>query len=222
MADPTPGRLTAPTDPLRFEPPDNWIPVDKRRWGLDRRTVLPAAIVAVIVLALLIVPSTLNSAVGYDDPVRSGDVIALQGGVTVTPPAGWNIESGFREGKPGAGGKYPPKAKLTDSGAVVAITTAPFTGTSDELFRQITSFEKAIAPESPTVSDGNSAVVTRDGHRGVVGGYTGAGTDGVLAAVAANGVGVEVVAVTPKQVNPAVDDDVTDIIESLTISGGTP
>ncbi len=217
MAGPVP--MNESSGPAPFQPPEDWIPVDKRRFGLDRRTIGPGLLVAVIALVMATVPTAIDQSVSYDDPIKPGEVIALTGGVTVSPPAGWNVESGVREGSPLAGGRYPQEAKLTDADTVVAIQSAPFTGTSAQLFQQITGFEKAISPTGPTVSEGTSTVTTRDGHQGVVGGYAGAGTDGVLAAVSANGVGVQVVAVTPKTADPQTNTDLAEIIQSMTITG---
>jgi hypothetical protein len=44
-----------------------------------------------------------DKAVSWDNPIVAGDRLDLGGGITVTPPIGWQLESGFLVGGPSPG-----------------------------------------------------------------------------------------------------------------------
>ncbi|MER5837642.1 hypothetical protein ABT116_44625, partial [Streptomyces sp. NPDC002130] len=46
----------------RYEPDDRWVPVDRRWFGLDRTTILPAAIVLAVAIVMSIVIPQINDA----------------------------------------------------------------------------------------------------------------------------------------------------------------
>ncbi|MCD2104436.1 hypothetical protein O4214_05820 [Rhodococcus erythropolis] len=71
-----------------YEPPESWIPADQRRFGLDRRTILPGLVVLVIAAVLSLGPSAVDGQIDYADPVQSGDVIAIGETVRFTPIPG--------------------------------------------------------------------------------------------------------------------------------------
>lgn len=94
--------------PARYEPDDRWVPVDRRWFGLDRTTILPAAIVLAVAIVMSIVIPQINDAVSYDDPVVAGDVMELQYGITFVPAPGWGITDGVREADTPVTGSFPP------------------------------------------------------------------------------------------------------------------
>ena len=72
------------------------VPVEHRFLGLDRRT-FPFALVALAVWALwTVVVPWVDRQVSWDDPIRAGDVLRVTDNVTMTPIAGWGLESGLR------------------------------------------------------------------------------------------------------------------------------
>src|ERR1700761_4148215 len=93
----------------RFEPDERWVPADQRWLGLDRRTIGPTLVVFALVFVMSVVLPVINAEVPYDDIVKAGDVLELQGDVTFVPEAGWGITSGVRAGHLPAG-DYPSTA----------------------------------------------------------------------------------------------------------------
>ena len=84
-----------------------WVPVERRWFGLDRRSLLPALVVFVIAIVLRSVIPWIDQAVPGHDVVRAGDRLNLDRGLTVTPPVGWELVDGLLVGastvQPGAG-----------------------------------------------------------------------------------------------------------------------
>lgn len=214
------GPTSAPAAVLPYEPPETWIPADQRKFGLDRRTIVPGLVVLILAAAISFVPNLVNEGVDYDDPVRPGDVIELTKGVAFTPVQGWNITDGVRQGDSLAGGTYPSSAGLTDAGVTFDLKVADFSGTPDELLDQIRDTQEAYGIESPVIENQTTAITTSDGHRGVMASYDGPKVDGVIAAFAGDGVGVQVVAVSPTTHDKRSTADVAQMIESITFEGG--
>ncbi|WP_405099315.1 hypothetical protein [Micromonospora sp. NBC_01412] len=77
---------------------EGWVPVERRWLGLDRRSLTPTIMVAAIAVLLTFVVPLIDRAVPQDDPIRAGERLDLGGGIVVTPPAGWELESGIRVG----------------------------------------------------------------------------------------------------------------------------
>lgn len=206
---------------LPYEPPESWIPADQRWLGLDRRTVVPGLVVLLVAAVFSFVPNIVDERVSYDDPVRAGDVIELDRGVAFTPVPGWDITDGVRRGDSLAGGGYPPTGGVSDAGVTFQVKAANFTGKPEELLDQIRVTNEAYGIESPVIEDETVAVTTRDGHRGVMARYDGTNVDGVIAAFVGNGVGVQAVAVSPTTHDKRSTGDVAQMIESITIEGGS-
>ncbi|MFJ7617423.1 hypothetical protein DBV08_13070 [Rhodococcus sp. KBW08] len=202
--------------PARYEPDDRWVPVDRRWFGLDRTTILPAAIVLAVAIVMSIVIPQINDAVSYDDPVVAGDVMELQYGITFVPAPGWGITDGVREADTPVTGSFPPRAALVNGGAMFTVYTAPFTGDAQALLEQIKKTSDALATEkSLRVSDDSSAITTESGIRGVLTSYSNSSTDGVIAAFVVDGKGIEVVSTGPSDVAPAITDDIARMIVSI-------
>ncbi len=214
-------RVSEPPPRLPYEPPESCIPADQRWVGLDRRTVVPGLVVLLIAAVLSFVPNIVDGRVAYDDPVRAGEVIELDKGVAFTPVPGWDITDGVRRGDPLAGGAYPPTAGVSDAGVTFELKSADFSGTSEALLDQIRQTQRAYGIESPVVEDETVAITTKDGHRGVMARYDGTDVDGVIAAFVGNGVGVQAVAVSPTTHDKRSTGDIAQMIESITIEGGS-
>jgi hypothetical protein len=158
----------------------------ERRWaGLDRRSLLPAIVVAVIGILLGSILPLIDRAVPVDDIVRAGDRLDLSGGVTVTPPVGWQIITGVRAGATRTGA---PDAAVADEGVAASMRLAPFTGDADALLSQVTRNE-GTASNRPqfTVSGEPSTVTATGGLTGLAETYTSTSGDGILAAYAVPG-----------------------------------
>ncbi|MGA9873005.1 MAG: hypothetical protein WBQ44_17925 [Rhodococcus sp. (in: high G+C Gram-positive bacteria)] len=212
------GPAPTPSAVPPYEPPESWIPADQRKFGLDRRTIVPGLAVLILAVVISFAPSLVDDGIDYDDPVRSGDVMALDKGVAFTPAVGWNITDGVREGEPLAGGSYPSSAGLSEAGVTFGLQVADFSGTPDELLDQIRDTQDAYGIESPVVENETVAVTTSDGHRGVMASYDGPNIDGVIAAFVGDEVGVEVVVVSPTTHDKQSALDVAQMIESITIA----
>jgi len=202
--------------PDRYEPDDRWVPVDRRWFGLDRTTILPAAIVLAVAIVMSIVIPQINDAVSYDDPVVAGDVMELQYGITFVPAPGWGITDGVREADAPVTGSFPPRATLVNGGAMFTVYTAPFAGDANALLEQIKETSDALATEkSLRLSDDASAITTESGIRGVLTSYSNSTTDGVIAAFVVDGKGIEVVSTGPSDVAPTITDDIAHMIVSI-------
>jgi hypothetical protein len=82
-----PATGTTPTAPTA-----NWVPVEQRLLGFDRRTLWPRLLaLAIWVIWASGVPA-INSAIEFDNPVVAGDVIDLgDQELTLLPALGWNL-----------------------------------------------------------------------------------------------------------------------------------
>lgn len=176
-------------------PPD-WVPVERRFAGMDRRTLLPAGIVAALVALTFGVLPWIDSRLSVDDPARAGDVIRV-GEAAFAPAAGWNIESGLREGT-SSSGLYPERAAVTRDGVTFSVVTGSFDGTPAALLRQIRRSNDRLGPDAVAIASGPATTVaTTQGDEGAVARFTSANTEGLIAAFVFDGTGVEVVAYGP-------------------------
>jgi hypothetical protein len=163
----------------------SWIPVEQRRLGLDRRSLLPALVVLVIAVALRTGFPVIDSAVAGHEVVRAGDRINLDRGLTVTPPVGWQVVDGLLVGartvEPGAGS---PEATLTQNGVSAQVRVAPFSGDANALLDQIDR-NAGRSGDHPAYTDGSRGAVTAAGGLvGVVENHTDTSGDGITAAYA--------------------------------------
>ena len=174
--------------------PDNWVPVEHRIAGLDRRTIAPALGVLVFLLFLTFGLPLINGAIAADDPVVAGDVLRVGSGVTFTPTVGWNIESGLRATDE-TGSAAPEPALVTNGTVAMSVAVDSFDGTPAELLDQIDATTVGIQNlEGFQLVTDERSVSTTSGIQGVASGFTGVDTEGVLAAFVVDGHGVEVIA----------------------------
>ncbi|MGK2317279.1 hypothetical protein [Gordonia rhizosphera] len=200
-----------------YEPPESFIPVDKRRFGMDSRTILPGFFVLVVALILSFVPAMINDSVEYDDPVVAGDVMAVGDRVTFTPTVGWDVTAGLREDEPLPGGSYPSVATVSDSGVVMRVRTAPFEGTPEDLLDQIRDNNEDLGDLAPNIGEKAASITTTDGHRGVIADYQVPAGEGVVAAFVDDGLGVEIVAAVPPEYERESAEDIARMIQSISI-----
>ncbi len=191
------------------EAPEEWVPVDQRWLGLDRRTIAPALVLLVwAVLMGAVVPAVAESIPAKTIVVAPGDLIVLDGGIGFTPAPGWALVDGvLASGVPNAG---PPSSVALTQGAVsIQVKTAKFTGTPAELLAKLRS------NSVPTNRDSLQEVVTDSGERGVATRLQAGTSDAILSTFVINGVGVEVVVGGPANQAHGPTSDVAGMIKSL-------
>ncbi|GAA2648828.1 hypothetical protein [Paractinoplanes durhamensis] len=67
---------------------NDWVPVEHRWFGLDRRTFRPALISLAVALVLIYGWPALNKAIPWHNEITAGQVLDLGGGATAVPPVG--------------------------------------------------------------------------------------------------------------------------------------
>ncbi|MFD6178181.1 MULTISPECIES: hypothetical protein [unclassified Isoptericola] len=196
-------------------PPPDWVPVERRWLGMDRRTLLPAAIVVVLVaLAMWGLPA-LDRAVPVDDPAQAGDVVRV-GDVEFDPAAGWNLDSGVLASDPPESGGFPDTAQVSKDGFVFSVASDEFDGTPRELMAQLQKNNERLK-NGATIDMGQvETFQTAQGERGVAGRFTFTGGTGLIAAYVFDGTGVEVVLTGPVETDDAqLEGDVVSMIRSI-------
>jgi hypothetical protein len=223
MPDPETEKSSAPSAP-RFEPDEGWVPADERSLGVDRRTIAPTLAVFALVIVMSVVLPIINAKVPYDDIVKAGDVVQLEGDVTFVPEAGWGITSGVRAGNAPLSGEYPATATVQDRAVKFRVHTAPFDGDADKLLDQIEKTSEALnRGRGVHVAGAHTTIVTDQGKQGATARVTGPHTGGVIAAFVFNGRGVEAVGTGPSDTRPELTAAVFRMIRSISHPGqGNP
>ncbi|MEV0538612.1 hypothetical protein [Nocardia salmonicida] len=201
-----------------FDPGDRWVPVDRRWWGMDRRTLLPALIVLALAFLQGVVLPRIDDAIPVADVTAAGDVIALKGGFTFTADAGWSLVEGELVGDEPTGQGYPDAAVLTRGGTQFTVRTGTFAGDSAALLDQIEQTQRQLGSALTATGD-PVAVTTLSGESGVMTRYAAPQMDGVLAAFVIDGTGVEIIALGPEQAGQDILTDVGAMIATLTHTG---
>jgi hypothetical protein len=177
---------------------DDWVPVERRVFGIDKRTILPSLAVLALALLLGMVLPNIDESVSYDDPVVAGDVVDLVGGKLIFVPAeGWNRIDGSLVGE-GATESVGSKTVLAAEDVSVSIVTGTFDGTPDELLDQINDLNEDLQDPRGLGSAGpRQPITSATGLTGVAETFTGLDERGVTAAfvvdVDGTAVGVQVV-----------------------------
>ncbi|HEX7301266.1 hypothetical protein [Lentzea sp.] len=142
--------------------PPEWIAVEHRFLGLDRRTFRPALIALAVALLLAYGLPALNAAVPWHNEIRAGDVLDLGDGATAVPPVGWQLESGTLAGR-GSASPASLDVRLATGGATITLRGAAFTGTADAFLDQVLRSEGAQG-----VDGSRGTLTTAGGLVGVV------------------------------------------------------
>ena len=182
--------------------PADWVPVERRLLGMDRSTLVPAAVVAALVAVTFWGLPAINAAIEVDDPIRAGDVVQVDS-VEFVPVTGWDLVDGVRQGDAESTGQYPPQAVLTSGGLTFEVLVDDFDGTPGELLQQVQKNNERVKDTAFEVAGRPITIENTEGDRGAFAAFTSAGSDGFLATYVFDGVGVEIVAIGPS----AVDDD---------------
>lgn len=182
-----------------------WVPVEHRVAGLDRRSIRWAVVPLLVVLLAAYGLPALAGALEWDDPVEPGDVLQAGNGITFEPAVGWGVESGLRVGgaETAVHGGDP---LVTRGGVSFAVTTAPWDTDAQALLDQITETTDALNDESDFhVSGAPQEFTTTAGDTGLMARYLAPSSQGLLAAVVVDGVGVQVTVTGPED---DVDEDI--------------
>lgn len=218
---------TAPQSTSSAVPPpeddDRFVPVEQRLLGLDRRTIpLSLVVVALVLLTVVVLPAVTRS-LQSPDLVDAGDRVVLVGpdALTVTPPVGWDLVDGVRVGET-AFVALPSRVVLAHGGIRVAIETAEFDGSPDELMDRV---GERNARQDDLLDVGSvktrAPVTLADGTPGVAEVYTGLDRKAVVLTFVLDAddgrqVGVAITAVGSAE---DLDDDLlalSDMADSLT------
>jgi hypothetical protein len=202
--------------------PEDWVPVEHRILGIDKRTILPSLAVLLLVVLMGTILPNIDESVSYDDPIVAGDVMDVVGGTLVFVPAvGWNRVDGslVGEGTPEAVGSV---SSLALEDASVTITTGEFDGTPDELLDQINKVNEDLQDPRGLGSAGpRQSITTASGLTGVVETFTGLDERGVTAAfvvdVDGTSGGVEVVVRGSAQTISDHLDEIATMLDSMAL-----
>jgi hypothetical protein len=202
--------------PDRADAPADWVPVDRRFLGLDKRTILPAILILLLLIVYAGVLPAINDAVSFDREAKTGDVIVIgDGQVTFVPAVGWGIETGLLTSDPTRSGVAPPEAVVVNGAVTFTVSQGPFKGTPNELLSVINKTSTLDENQSFHVTSGKAAFTTSQGEEGAIESFTGTGSEGVLAALVFESLGVKVTAVGPLGAVKNQIDDVGAMIKSI-------
>ena len=205
----SPVRAAADVAPL------DWVPVEDRWLGMDRRALVPAVVVAAFAALAFWGFPALNGAIAVDDPVRAGDVIQLDEAVTFAPAAGWNLTTGLRQGDAATTG-YPGTAQVTQNGVAFTVIADTFDGTPRALLSQIKRTNSQLDADSAITVNGRvQTFTTVSGEHGVIAPFTSSSGVGLVAAFVFGGTGVEVVAFGPTTIDSSTQRDIISMLESV-------
>jgi hypothetical protein len=163
------------TDPSLLDPPDGWVPVEQRWFGLDRRQLKPAIAVLLIGLFLATGLPAINAAIPWHNETHAGDKIDLGDGATVVPPVGWQLQDGSLVGAAGITGVSPGSVRvvLAHGGAVIQVRGGTFAGSAEAFLDQVLRND---GQNDLAMSGAQAALTTDAGRVGVV--ETGSGPSG--------------------------------------------
>jgi hypothetical protein len=199
---------------------DDWVPVERRWLGIDKRTIAPALIALILAIVVRGVLPAIDDAVDYDRQIQAGDVIDLGAGVTFVPPVGWGFPDGILVSDQSVGGTEEAAhlgAKLENGAITVSVTTGPFDGTPEQLLQNILKLNETYKSiDNSKTSTDSSTLTTSSGITGVGQGYAGVNVEGVLAAFVVDGIGIEFVVQATSETLLANAETISDMIDSLT------
>jgi len=155
------------------QPPEDWVPVEHRLLGLDRRTFKPALIALGIALVLIYGLPALNAAIPWRNEIRAGDVLDLGAGATAVPPVGWQLESGTLTGSGAPANPASLQITIAAGGASIEFRGTGYTGSAEAFLDQV---ERAEG-NTPGVDGERGTVTTAAGLTGVAQAGTGPGGD---------------------------------------------
>ena len=181
------------------------VPVEHRVLGLDRRTITPAVIIAVIVMFYAVIIPYVDGLVDHDSAVEAGTSLVIGEGVSIVPPAGWEVtdRTALDAGS----------LELHNSGILVNATVGPFTGELDDLL----AYADGIGDdaESAVVHHEASSIVAADGTAGLEEHWDGVNTEGLLAVFSDGTLGVVIAVEGPQPIVTRHQQELGQMIRSV-------
>ena len=151
--------------------------------AIDRQTVKPALLVLMLAVLLGLIFPYIDSKTSYHDPVRRGEVVALAGGITLVPAAGWNLATGAIVGRTRSVVGGTATTELVNDGVKLEVQAAPFAGSPSALLSRVNQIRSELDH-----TRGNGAgtrrypVTTRQGATGDGEDFVGVDKDGSVVA----------------------------------------
>jgi hypothetical protein len=201
--------------------PHGWVPVERRWLGLDRATILPAVIVAVLAAVMALGIPAINTAVPGGVKVRAGEQVGLAMGIRFVPATGWVLTDGVRVGNEPRSGGYPATAKLTDGPVAFSVQTLQWDGSPTQLLERIKRTTDALnGGHGLHITGAAHSVQTAHGDRGVSARFRGTSSDGAVVAFVIGDVGVSVVITGPPDLAGDPPQAVADMLTSFEAAPG--
>lgn len=194
--------------------PEDWVPVEQRWLGLDRRTLRPAAVVLGVAAVMVFGVPAVDQAVSAGRAVAPGEILALAGDVGFVPAQGWEVVDGVALGDPTRSGEYPSSAAVVVDAVSLQVRTADYDGTAQELLTQIETLGEQGGWVDDVVGD-RRPVRTTTGEEGVMVVTQTPTTTGLIVAFVIDGTGVEIDVSGPRDAGTDRADDVSAMIESV-------
>lgn len=199
--------------------PDDWVPVECRWLGLDKRTIPPAIIALLVIVLLVGVLPAINAALSYGREIEAGDVILLGKGITFVPAVGWGLADGLLTTDDTVTDQASSNltAEVEQGGVTFYVQTGPFSGSADQLMNDVEDLNDALKHfDNSTFTSERTTVTTTTGLTGVSERFTGVNVEGMVATFSIDGTGVQIVVVGPLGSVDANQDAITAMIDSLT------
>lgn len=219
-----------PASPLPRSPevPSGWVPVERRWHGIDRASIRPALVVALISFVFIVVAPLIDRSVSYDDPIRAGDVLDLaENRLRITPPVGWELVQGSRVDAGRTRSYVGLPTSIAHGGVRVDITTGRAGGSARALADLIDRTSKRLDPVKglgPVSS--SSSLHTESGLHGVARSYTSTERTGLLAVfviedrgAAVKSVGVSILVTGSADRMVAYRREIDRLVTSLRVEG---
>ena len=198
------------------------VPVEHRRFGLDRRT-FPFALVALAVWLLwAVVVPRIDAAVEFDREVRAGERVNISDTASFAPAPGWGLRGALTTSdRPRTGARSVAEFTVVKDNVVLTVKQGAWDGTPRELLDQITRIATTVDEgDGPfTLSTRPTTLQTSSGETGVVEGFRSARNDGVIAAFVFGGDGVELQAVGPRDQMAHHDEEIEQMLRSVRVDG---
>jgi len=216
--------MTATTPPTSTVAPDDWVPVEHRFLGLDRRTIAPALVVLALAFICATVIPAIDAAIEAENPVRPGDVLNLGKGLTIVPAQGWNIVTGLRvddeTNTPATGNASP--VELSNGTVRLRVALGPFAGTPNALLDQINEVNTELDDIDQFATAGDRvSVTTAQGETGVVETFTGSDVSGKIAAFVHDGTGIEILVLGVPEDMARYQEDIEAMVGSIEATATT-
>jgi hypothetical protein len=151
-----------------------WVPVEQRWFGLDRRTFKAGFSALGIALLLIYGWQGLNAAIPWHNEIRAGQVLDLGDGATAVPPVGWQLEQGTLVGGAGASATS-LEVLLAQGGATIELIGTAYDGSAAAFLDQVHRSQGS----PPGVTAARGTLTTDSGLVGVVESGSGPSGDGV-------------------------------------------